>query len=62
MDIVQLEEVEDSLGFVLPDAVLARLKLAEGDVLLLTETPTGIRLTSANAVVTKPQPDSVPPH
>ncbi|WP_457355921.1 AbrB/MazE/SpoVT family DNA-binding domain-containing protein [Roseateles sp. P5_D6] len=61
MDIVQLVEAEGSLGFVLPDAVLARLNLAEGDVMLLTETPTGIRLTRANAAMTEPQPDSVPP-
>jgi len=61
MDIVQLIEAEGSLGFVLPDAVLARLNLDEGDVMLLTETPTGIRLARANAAMTELQPDSVPP-
>ncbi|WP_157281360.1 AbrB/MazE/SpoVT family DNA-binding domain-containing protein [Pelomonas sp. Root1237] len=61
MDIVQLVEAQDSLGFVLPDAVLARLNLAAGDTLQLTKTPTGILLTRANAATTEPRPDSVPP-
>ena len=51
MDIVQLVEVagspEGSLGIALPEDALARLKLSEGDTLLLTETPHGLRLTPA---------------
>lgn len=56
MDIVQLVDVagsaEGSLGLVLPKDVLARLQLVEGDTMLLTETPHGIRLTP-----TQPGPD-----
>jgi len=49
MSVVQLVEVGDSLGVVLPDAVLARLQLTVGDVVMLTEAPEGIRLTVADA-------------
>jgi len=49
MDIVQLVEVpgspEGSLGIVLPESV----QLAEGDTVLLTETPHGVRLTPTPA-------------
>jgi hypothetical protein len=51
MGIVQIIEVagsaEGSLGFVLPDDVLARLQLAVGDTVMLTETAHGLRLTAA---------------
>ncbi|WP_457423318.1 hypothetical protein [Roseateles sp. P5_E7] len=61
MGIVQLVEVpgspEGSLGLALPEDVLARLRLAEGDTVLLTETPHGIRLTPA-----QPSPDDTPLH
>lgn len=46
MDIVEIIEVNDSLGFVLPEAVLARLKLSAGDDAQLTETPEGLLLTA----------------
>lgn len=61
MDIVQLVEVaespEGSLGIVLPEAVLTRLRLAEGDTVVLTETPQGMRLTPA-----WPNSDETPSH
>jgi len=61
MGIVQLVEVPDShegsLGIALPNDVLTRLKLSEGDTLLLAETPDGLRLTLAPAT-----PNDTPPH
>ena len=45
---LKLTAVGDSLGVVLPKEALARLKLAQGDSLFLTETPDGYRLTPYN--------------
>ncbi len=42
---LKLTTVGSSTGVVLPKAVLARLKIAKGDVVYLTETPDGFRLT-----------------
>ncbi len=56
MDIVQIVEVEGELGFALPEAVLKRLKLTAGDVVLLNETPQGILLTPASTVEAVPPP------
>ena len=35
----------DSVGVVLPEETLARLKLGNGDTVYLTDSPDGIRLT-----------------
>ena len=40
--------IGDSVGFVLPDAVLARLKLQAGDTVFLVESPDGLLLTPFN--------------
>jgi len=45
MRALELIEVDDAIGIALPDDVLARLKIGEGDVLHLTETNRGILLT-----------------
>ena len=42
---LKLRAVGNSTGVVLPREVLARLKAEKGDVVFLTETPDGFRLT-----------------
>ena len=42
---LKLTAVGNSTGVVLPREVLARLKAEKGDVIFLTETPGGFRLT-----------------
>lgn len=44
---LELTQVEDSLGVVLPDEVLAALK-PRGDSVYLVQSQDGFRLTSAN--------------
>ncbi|MEH3143865.1 MAG: AbrB/MazE/SpoVT family DNA-binding domain-containing protein [Methylobacterium frigidaeris] len=43
-----LTSIGDAVGVVLPEEVRARLKLAEGDTLYLTEDEEGYRLTPRN--------------
>jgi len=45
---LKLRKIGNSLGVVLPKEALAHLKVGEGDVLTLTESPDGVRLTTAN--------------
>ena len=42
---LKVTAVGNSLGVVLPREALARMKLAKGDTLYITETPDGYRLT-----------------
>lgn len=42
---MKLRRVGNSLALTLPKEVLAKLRVAEGDVIFLTETPDGLRLT-----------------
>jgi putative addiction module antidote len=42
---LKLTAVGNSLGVVLPKEVTARLKIAKGDTVFLTESPDGYRLT-----------------
>jgi putative addiction module antidote len=51
MNALELVEVGDSLGVILPDALLARLKLGDGDTLFLTETANGLMLTKTDPVL-----------
>ena len=44
-----VRKVGDSLGVVLPKAVLAHLEVGEGRSLYLTEAPDGYRVTAGNA-------------
>jgi putative addiction module antidote len=50
---LKLRKIGNSLGLVLPKEALAHLKVSEGDVLTLTESPDGVRLTTANPEFTK---------
>ncbi len=42
---LKLRKIGNSTGVVLPREILARLKAEKGDVIFLTETPDGFRLT-----------------
>jgi putative addiction module antidote len=42
---LKLTTIGNSLGVVLPKEALAKLRLEKGDVLFLTESPDGFRLT-----------------
>lgn len=50
---LKLRKIGNSLGIVLPKEALAHLKAGEGDVLTLTESPDGMRLTAANPEFSK---------
>ncbi|MGH8263526.1 MAG: AbrB/MazE/SpoVT family DNA-binding domain-containing protein [Steroidobacterales bacterium] len=50
---LKLTAIGNSLGVVLPKEALARLKLAKGDTLYITETPDGYRLTPYNPTFEK---------
>ena len=51
MNSIELLEIGDSLGFVLPDEMLQRLKVGVGDTLFLMQTERGFNLTTVD-----PQP------
>ncbi len=58
MPIAQLTEIGDDVALIIPDEVLARLRLREGDTLYWVEVPEGIRLTTCDpAVGAKADPD-----
>ncbi len=42
---LKLRRIGNSLGVTLPKEALAKLKVKEGEVLFLTETPDGFRVT-----------------
>jgi putative addiction module antidote len=42
---LKLTQIGNSLGFVLPKEATARLKLEKGDVVYLTESPDGYRIS-----------------
>ncbi len=42
---VKVTTVGDSIGVVLPEQVVTRLKIRDGDTVTLTETPNGYELT-----------------
>ena len=45
MHMLKLTQIGNSVGVVLPKEALARLKLAKGESVFLTETPDGYTLT-----------------
>lgn len=45
---LKIRKIGNSLGVVLPREALTHLKVAEGDIITLTESPDGVRLTTAN--------------
>ena len=46
---LKIRSVGNSAGIVIPKQVLARLRLAKGDAVFLTETPDGFRITASDA-------------
>jgi putative addiction module antidote len=42
---LKLTQIGNSIGFVLPKEAAARLKVEKGDVIYLTESPDGYRIT-----------------
>ncbi len=50
MHTLKLTQIGNSVGVILPKEVLARLKLEKGDVLHVTDTPDGVRLTPHDPV------------
>ena len=45
MAALKLMQIGNSIGVILPKEMLARLKLEKGDLLHLTETPSGLALS-----------------
>jgi putative addiction module antidote len=45
MGVLKLSQIGNSVGVILPKEVLARLKLAKGDTVFLTEASNGVTLT-----------------
>jgi len=45
MTTLKLVQIGNSLGFVLPKEAAARLKVEKGDVVFLTESPDGYRIS-----------------
>ena len=45
---LKLTKIGNSLGLILPKEVLARLKLAKGDAIFITDAPEGYRITPHN--------------
>ncbi|PPD36259.1 MAG: AbrB/MazE/SpoVT family DNA-binding domain-containing protein [Methylomonas sp.] len=46
---LKLTQIGNSTGVVLPKEVMEKLNVAKGDVIFLTETPDGFRLTPYNS-------------
>lgn len=45
---IKITKIGNSAGIILPKDVLARLRVEQGDLLYVSETPDGIRLTASN--------------
>lgn len=45
MHALKLTQIGNSVGVILPKEVLARLKVEKGDILYVTDSPDGVRLT-----------------
>jgi len=45
MHTLKLTQIGNSVGVILPKEVLARLKVEKGDVVYLTDSPDGVRIT-----------------
>jgi len=46
---LKLTQIGSSLGVILPEELLTRLRLAEGDTVFVSETPDGVQLTPHSA-------------
>ena len=45
MQALKLTQIGNSVGVILPKEILARLRVAKGDTLFITEAPDGVMLT-----------------
>lgn len=45
MHALKLTQIGNSVGVILPKELLAKLKLEKGDILYVTDSPDGVRLT-----------------
>jgi putative addiction module antidote len=45
---LKITKIGNSAGVVLPKELLARLRVAPGDILYVTEAPDGVRITATN--------------
>jgi putative addiction module antidote len=45
MHSLKITQIGNSLGVILPKEILARLKLEKGDVVHVTDTPDGVKVT-----------------
>jgi putative addiction module antidote len=48
MHSLKLTQIGNSVGLVLPKEVLARLDVEKGDMVYLTDSPNGMRITTVN--------------
>lgn len=46
MQALKLTQIGNSVGVILPKELLARLKVEKGDLLYVTDSPDGVRLTA----------------
>ena len=53
MSVLKITNIGDSVGVILPDEILERLRLKRGDTLYAVETRNGIELTSNNPALTE---------
>jgi putative addiction module antidote len=53
VDTIKLVEFSGSIGIILPQELLDKLGVGEGDVLRVAETPNGIELTPDNSAFAK---------
>lgn len=49
MIVLKLTQIGNSTGVVLPKEALEKLRVSKGDVIYLTETPDGFRITPYNS-------------
>lgn len=55
MNTLKIIQTGNSLGIILPEEFLAKMKLEKGDELFVTESPLGIRLSKNNPDLNKQQ-------
>lgn len=53
MQALKLTQIGNSVGVILPKEILARLRVAKGDTLFITESPEGVMLTPYDPEVAK---------
>jgi hypothetical protein len=61
MNALEIIEIGDSMGFILPEDVLKRFKVGADDTLFLTETARGFTLTTVDPQLAHDGAASLPP-